>query len=716
MKAVTKALAFLSAFTSMAMAGSSCANYREEPYESQKEEAETQPTMTAKEDTREVVVTPAETEPTTNSTAFVAGEGLTTSVNTSEVVTTAISNSNPVVEEKMMETNQTKTTKAEEKVKDSKSQAMQEPTESNTEKTTASESKEVDKSKASDSVVQENLKSDSIIADASNVRNDDETLQSEDMTSKTVTDSNVAESSTAAESFTENEAKEEKQNEPEVQNSELELEVQGNQTIQIGSLTFETDVKIQSERPDTYLVKEGDCLSSIADLYDISLDKLIEENQDTIEDINILIPGDIVKIPSVPSEESGSEEVSADIEVEVTESEKTEPEITDTEMIQHDSNEFEKTASEISESEQKIADETETVDKNDITAEELEEELSLIRENINIDIPIVDYSQTDYEEITQENSATEVIALETEIESADTAETDVIQSEVGETTDIQTETAEEIQGETDNVVEETAFDDSTFEELFNTSVLTDAIEECQEKYPFIEIGMGVYGLDGSTLFEYNPNSCISGACTIKAPYAMFCLKRCEEMGIDIYSETIVYSKDLRNDGSGIIKDSEDGTEYTIFECLNLLLSISDNTAYNVLTTRFPLGDFQAYLYGIGGQSNAYMQYGAPTVNERKNEWLEINNYINSGSKYSETLRSMMSNTQYAYMVDGMSNWHSYLHKSGWCDGLNYTSASDCGIIEDDYLLIILTADYSTGEAHTDVVNRLGLAAEQFWEN
>lgn len=711
MKAVTKALAFLSAVTSMTMASSSCANYREEPYESQKE-AETQPTMTAKEDTKDVVVTPAETEPTTNSTAFVAGEEVTTSCNTSEAVTTTVSKSNSVVEEKKLETAQTTTsnTATEEKVKDTKSQAVPEPTESNTEKSTVSESKEADKPKASDSVVQENVKSDGIIADASNVRND-ETLQSEEMTSKNVSDSNVAESSAVAESFAENEAKEEKQNESEVQNNELEPEVQENQTIKIGSLTFETGVKIQSERPDTYIVKEGDNLSCIADLYDISLDKLIEENQDTIEDINIILPGDIVKIPSVSSEKSGSEEVSADLEVETTESEKIEPEATGSEISEPESAESEKTESEISEpetveSEQKIADETETVDQNDFTAEDLEEELNSIRENINIDIPIVDYSQTEYEEITQENSATEVIALETETESANTVETDVIESEA----------AEEIQGETDNVVEETAFDDSTFEDLFNTSVLTDAIEECQEKYPFIEIGMGVYGLDGSTLFEHNPNSCISGACTIKAPYAMFVLKRCEELGIDIYSETIVYTEDLRNDGSGIIKDSKDGTEYTIFECLRLLLSISDNTAYNMLTTRFPLGDFQTYLYGIGGQSNAYLQYGAPTVTERKNEWLEIYNYINSGSKYSETLRNMMSNTQYAYMVDGMSKWHSYLHKSGWCDGLNYTSASDCGIIEDDYLLVILTADYSTGEAHTDVVNRLGLAAEQFWEN
>ena len=716
MKAVTKALAFLSAVTSMTMASSSCANYREEPYESQKE-AETQPTMTAKEDTKEVVVTPVETEPTTNSTAFVAGEEVTTSCNTSEAVTTTVSKSNSVVEEKKLETAQTTTTNTatEEKVKDTKSQAVPEPTESNTEKSTISESKEADKPKASDSVVQENVKSDGIIADASNVRND-ETLQSEEMTSKNVSDSNVAESSVVAESFAGN-----KTNESEVQKSELEPEVQENQTIKIGSLTFETGVKIQSERPDTYIVKEGDNLSCIADLYDISLDKLIEENQDTIEDINIILPGDKVKIPSVSSEKSGSEEVSADLEVETTESEKIEPEATGSEISEPESAESEKTESEISESEmveseQKIADETETVDQNDFTVEDLEEELNSIRENINIDIPIVDYSQTEYEEITQENSATEVIALETETESADTAETAVIQSETDETTDIQTETAEEIQCETDNVVEETAFDDSTFEELFNTSVLTDAIEECQEKYPFIEIGMGVYGLDGSPLFEYNPNSCISGACTIKAPYAMFVLKRCEELEIDIYSETIVYTEDLRNDGSGIIKNSEDGTEYTIFECLSLLLSISDNTAYNMLTTRFPLGDFQTYLYGIGGQSNAYLQYGAPTVTERKNEWLEIYNYINSGSKYSETLRSMMSNTQYAYMVEGMHNWHSYLHKSGWCSGSDYTSASACGIIEDDYLLAILTADYSTGEAHTDVVKRLGLAAEQFWGN
>lgn len=257
----------------------------------------------------------------------------------------------------------------------------------------------------------------------------------------------------------------------------------------------------------------------------------------------------------------------------------------------------------------------------------------------------------------------------------------------------------------------TSPDESQFYGLLGT------IHEFESEYVGTTIAMGIYSLDGTPLFEYNQHTPISGACTVKAGYAAYVLKSCENQGIDIYSEKITYEPYMKNNGSGIIKNSEFGTEYSVDYLLTQLLSISDNTAYNILLSRFPLPEFQNWLDSVGGQQLYGLQYGACTVTQRKNEWLAIYNYINSGSTYSNELRNMLSNTYYCYLVQGMANYHNYLHKSGWANddsgSPTYTAAGDCAIIDDQYLVIVLSQDYVTGIAHTDVVQVLGREAEIF---
>lgn len=230
-------------------------------------------------------------------------------------------------------------------------------------------------------------------------------------------------------------------------------------------------------------------------------------------------------------------------------------------------------------------------------------------------------------------------------------------------------------------------------------------------YPGMNISMGIFSLDGSKGYVYNPNEELSAACTIKAAYAMYVMQVCEKNDINIWSEYITYEYGMRNDGSGIIKNQPYGTQYTIAELLQLLLSISDNTAYNILVSQFTLQDYQVFLNSIGGQNLYGLQYGCASVLQRKNEWIAIYNYINSGSLYSDVLRQYLTGTYYCYLVNGMNGLHSYMHKSGWSDGDMYNSASDCAIIDNNYLLIVLTQDYSTGIAHIDVVNALGRATE-----
>lgn len=234
-------------------------------------------------------------------------------------------------------------------------------------------------------------------------------------------------------------------------------------------------------------------------------------------------------------------------------------------------------------------------------------------------------------------------------------------------------------------------------------------------YPNMNIGVGLYSLDGKKGYEYNANQKINGACTIKAAFAKYVLETCEKKGIDIWSTYITFESWHDNFGSGnIILYGRHGYKYSIGYLVNVLLTVSDNVAYNMLLDMFPLDEFYQYLKSIGGEDDG-KQWGAATVAQRKNEWLDIYKYVNSGGKYSKTLRDDITNTLYAYIPQGMVTMHNYMHKSGWTeDSFDYPAAGDCCIIDDSYLLVVLTEDWSIGTGHINVIQYIGNAVERYY--
>ncbi len=239
----------------------------------------------------------------------------------------------------------------------------------------------------------------------------------------------------------------------------------------------------------------------------------------------------------------------------------------------------------------------------------------------------------------------------------------------------------------------------------------EVVKSYENIYPNMRIGVGIYSLDGRIGYEYNAKELYNGACTIKAPYACYVLIACENRGIDIYTETIEYQARHQIGGSGVIQYSQLGTEYTIEYLLSVLLSESDNDAYMMLLDEFPLGEFYNYNSSIGGQCD-WSQWGRASVIQRKNEWLNIWRYVSSSSTYAYTLRQMLTGTQYAYLCYYSVYWHNYMHKSGWTeDTTYYPAAADCMIVDDSYLIIVMTEDQSIGSGRIDAVASVGRAVE-----
>ena len=245
----------------------------------------------------------------------------------------------------------------------------------------------------------------------------------------------------------------------------------------------------------------------------------------------------------------------------------------------------------------------------------------------------------------------------------------------------------------------------------------DTVKYWEQVYPGVQIGVGIYSLDGSYGYEYNAYTPINSACTIKAPYALYVLKTCEANGIDIWTKTLEYKAKHRDRGTSVISETGTyGNQYTVAELLQLLLGFSDNTAYTILCDEFPISGMYNLIVPIGGQ-NDWQKWGAASVSQRKNEWVAINSYINSGSLYSSVLRDYLTGTSYSYLTDGMYGWHSYMQKSGWTENTpDYPAANAGGIIDNSFILIVMTQDYSTSIGHVDICRSIGGSVESFINN
>ena len=259
---------------------------------------------------------------------------------------------------------------------------------------------------------------------------------------------------------------------------------------------------------------------------------------------------------------------------------------------------------------------------------------------------------------------------------------------------------------------------SGFQEL--PSPLMDIVNKYKKKYPNMSIGVGIYSLYGGNGYEYNAYQLFNGACTIKAAYALYVCDYCDKNGIDITTEKLLYTSAHHHGGSGVIHDWGYNKWYTIEDLLTYLLGVSDNDAMKLLISKFPMSGFYEFISPLGGENDwANWNGGRASVNQRRNEWIAIYNYINSDAGNASKLRSFLTNTQYCYIVKGMQYVPTYMHKSGWCDSYSYPAACDAAIIQNrngSYLVVIMTQDYSTGNGHTDAIAELGNAIDDYYYN
>ena len=114
---------------------------------------------------------------------------------------------------------------------------------------------------------------------------------------------------------------------------------------------------------------------------------------------------------------------------------------------------------------------------------------------------------------------------------------------------------------------------------FKTSEITTLISDLTSIISDTGVNISIYyeELDTGYSISYNKDKKYCSGSVIKAPYAMYLMSS----NIDL-TQKLTLQSSQKMDGSGVIKDSAAGTDYTIEKLIEYSIINSDNTAYRML--------------------------------------------------------------------------------------------------------------------------------------
>ena len=110
------------------------------------------------------------------------------------------------------------------------------------------------------------------------------------------------------------------------------------------------------------------------------------------------------------------------------------------------------------------------------------------------------------------------------------------------------------------------------------------LADLSAQYPSIKPAIFLVDLDNQDYVSINAKTPISAASTIKLPVLVALLQEVDAGKIHL-EETLTMTKDVIGGGSGNMQYEKPGTQFTILETATKMMTISDNTATNMLIER-----------------------------------------------------------------------------------------------------------------------------------
>ena len=266
-------------------------------------------------------------------------------------------------------------------------------------------------------------------------------------------------------------------------------------------------------------------------------------------------------------------------------------------------------------------------------------------------------------------------------------------------------TAENLPKQTEPVTEPPAAEEST-ESVSETEAVSEdtlgtgydmrsefyiGLDELIQKYPHFylyDISLAYTDFGTGFTLMINPDKHYFSASVMKAPYMLYIYRLALEGKADP-GQKLVYTEGFFREGTGVLKDMEFGSEFTVEELIGYALEESDNAAFAMLRALYPEDGYTEFMKSLGimheEDSRAFNQ---PQICCESSLVLTraVYDFIMEGNKYSENFKYHMTHSRNAMILGGEGS--EVVRKYGWYEGYFHDMAVVLG--ENDYGLTIMT--------------------------
>ena len=187
--------------------------------------------------------------------------------------------------------------------------------------------------------------------------------------------------------------------------------------------------------------------------------------------------------------------------------------------------------------------------------------------------------------------------------------------------------------------------------------------------------------------SYNSNQNIFAASSIKAPKDIY-LYEMASLGKINLDEIMTYTGAYYNTGSGILKNRQLNTKYSVRELIEYSTVHSDNAAHNMLMDKYGRENMLNFWQekGTTGIFTQYNNWGVTNAHDASIYMEELYKFYVTNNEYGEPLMNNFLNS-YPKFLKGKNNYQ-VASKSGWSG----SSLHDVSIVfkENPYIVVALS--------------------------
>lgn len=209
-----------------------------------------------------------------------------------------------------------------------------------------------------------------------------------------------------------------------------------------------------------------------------------------------------------------------------------------------------------------------------------------------------------------------------------------------------------------------------------------------------EATYGIYfkDLTSGQTFGINERDQFEAASTIKVPIVLYLNQLAAEGKVD-WQDKIAYNSAIDYaDGAGFLQfTAKDGDKYSLRVLSNLLITVSDNVAWNMLERYLGLENIAAYMRSIGGETVYPQGQNVTTPRDMAIYMQAVLNFASQHKELGQRLLDDMANSVYHVGLPGRLPEHLVVpHKEGDVWGV----ADDFGVVfsRRPYILVVLSRD------------------------